>query len=197
VPRITSKILQEATNRYLDIYQRIVGQPLATADETATGGNVANRLVSNLVKAGLMKDAWVSIVLGSPADQEHGQKIRLFFEGYDVFTQLQHTAEIGPMTEIWNRSIEPGVIIALADLGNSLGDTLAANVNVPVISCPPQTTTSGSLAITPSDTPNLLAAGPDNAAQAALRALNTPRLRERLRHEIAAPQAADAKLKAL
>jgi fusion protein PurCD len=189
-PRALSpEVTQEATNRYLDIYQRVVGQPLATADETATGGNVANRLVSNLVKAGLMKDAWVSIVLDAPADEAQGQQICSFFDGYEVFTQLQHKAEIGPLTEVWNRSIEPGVLIALADLGNGLGDTLAASVSVPVISCPPQATAAGSLAITPSNTPNLLAASPENAAQAALRALNTPRLRERLRRDMLAAKA--------
>jgi fusion protein PurCD len=186
---LTPEVTQEATNRYLDIYQRIVGQPLATADETATGGNVANRLVSNLVKAGLMKDTWVSIVVGSPADEAQGQQIRSFFNDYEVFTQLQHDTEIGPMTEVWNRSIEPGVLIALADLGNGLGDTLAAKVSVPVISCPPQATASGSLAVMPSNTPNLLAASPENAAQAALRALNTPRLRERLRRDMLATKA--------
>jgi fusion protein PurCD len=199
IPEVT----QEAVNRYLDIYQRIVGQPLATADETATGGNVANRLVSNLVKAGLMKDAWVSIVVDSPADEEQGQKIRSSFDSYEVFTQLHVTSadEDAAMTEVWNRSIEPGVIIAVA----GLGDALAARVNVPVISYSPSKAdaeqTTNSLALTPSSAPTLLVAHPDNAAPAALRALNTPRLRERLRHEIAAakatPQAADVELKAL
>jgi fusion protein PurCD len=200
IPEVT----QEAVNRYLDIYQRIVGQPLATADETATGGNVANRLVSNLVKAGLMKDAWVSIVVGSPTDEAQGQKIRSSFDGYEVFTQLHVTpahdnnAEIDPMTEVWNRSIEPGVIITVANLGNGLGDTLAANVNVPVISYPPrQDNTESALnssVSTPGGAPTLLVAHPDNVAQAALRALNTPRLRERLRQDILKTK---AKLKAL
>jgi fusion protein PurCD len=203
---LTPEVAQEATNRYLDIYQRIVSQPLATADETATGGNVANRLVSNLVKAGLMKDAWVSIVVSSPTDEEHGQKIRSFFDGYEVFTQLNVTsahdnnAEIDAMTEVWNRSIEPGVIIAVADLGNGLGDALAANVNVPVISYPqrqddaePAMNLNSSVS-TPGGAPTLMVAHPDNVAQAALRALNTSRLRERLRQDILETK---AKLKAL
>jgi fusion protein PurCD len=199
IPEVT----QEAVNRYLDIYQRIVGQPLATADETATGGNVANRLVSNLVKAGLMKDAWVSIVVGSPDDEAQGQKIRSSFDGYEVFTQLHVTSadEADTMTEVWNRSVEPGVIIAVA----GLSDDLAARVNVPVISYPPSKAdaeqTSNSSALTPGGAPTLVVAHPDDAAQAALRALNTPRLRERLRHEIlettAKIKAADAELKTL
>ena len=207
------EVTQEATARYLDIYQRIVGHPLPTADDTATGGDVANRLVANLVKAGLMKDAWVNIVMGSPADKEHCLKIRSFFEGYDVFTQLRVTSahkngeEIGPMAEVWNRSIEPGVIIAVAGLSNGLGGALAANVNVPVISCPPWKDYAelamnlNSSVIMPSGTPNLTVVRPDNAAQAALRALNIPRLRERLRQDIAQTKAklraADAELKEL
>ncbi|RZK34175.1 MAG: hypothetical protein EOO57_11675, partial [Hymenobacter sp.] len=181
---LTPEVAQEATSRYLDIYQRIVGQPLATADETATGGNVANRLISNLVKAGLMKDAWVSIVVGSPADEASYQQVRSFLEGYEVFTQLHNSAEIDLLAESWNRSIEPGVLIAVADLSNGFGGTLAARLSVPVISCPPQATNSDSVVIKYSDTPNLTVARPDNAAQAALRALNTPRLRERLRQEL-------------
>jgi fusion protein PurCD len=201
---LTPEVTLEATNRYLDIYQRVVGQPLATADETATGGNVANRLVSNLVKAGLIKDAWVSIVVGSPTDEEQGQKLRSFFDGYEVFTQLHVTsardnnAEIDSMTEVCNRSIEPGVIIAVADLGNGLGDALAANVNVPVISCPPSKADAeqalNSSVSTPGGAPTLLVAHPDNVAQAALRALNTSRLRERLRQDVLKTK---AKLKAL
>jgi fusion protein PurCD len=176
---LAPEVTLEATNRYLDIYQRVVGQPLATADETATGGNVANRLVSNLVKAGLMKDAWVSIVVGSPADAAQAQKIRSSFDGYDVFTQLhENSEEIDPMTEVWNRSIEPGVIITVADLGNAL----AANVSVPVISCPSQANAES--APTPGGAPTLMVASPEYAAPAALRALNTPRLREHLRQDI-------------
>jgi fusion protein PurCD len=146
----------------------------------------------------------VSIVVGSPTDQEQGQKIRSSFDGYEVFTQLHVTsahdnnAEIDPMTEVWNRSIEPGVIITVANLGNGLGDALAANVNVPVISCPPSKADAeqalNTSALTPGGAPTLLVAHLDNAAQAALRALNTSRLRERLRQDILETK---TKLKAL
>jgi len=49
---LTPEVTQEAVNRYLDIYQRIVGQPLATAGDTE---DVTERLTRNLVKAGLLK----------------------------------------------------------------------------------------------------------------------------------------------
>ncbi|HEX8349941.1 MAG TPA: phosphoribosylaminoimidazolesuccinocarboxamide synthase, partial [Hymenobacter sp.] len=210
---LTPEVAAEASRRYLDIYERIVGSPLPTGSELTTGGNVSARLVGNLVRAGLMKDAWVNIVMGSAADKEHCLKIRQNFEAYNIFTQLRVTSahkngeEIAGMAEVWNRSVEPGVIIAVAGLSNGLGGALAANVNVPVISCPPWKDYAelamnlNSSVIMPSGTPNLTVVRPDNAAQAAVRALNLPRLREQLSKEIAGVKAklraADAELKAL
>ncbi|HEX8327948.1 MAG TPA: phosphoribosylaminoimidazolesuccinocarboxamide synthase [Hymenobacter sp.] len=216
---LTPEVAQEASRRYLDIYQRITGEALPTADTAAAGTpgsgrhDARARLLANLVQAGLVKDAWVNIVLGSPADKEHGEKIRQQFEGYDIFTQLRVTSAhtngeaIADMAETWNNSLEPGVIIAVTSLGNGLGGALASNVNVPVISCLPYNDYAelamnlNSSAITPSGTPNLTVVRPDNAAQAALRALNIPRLRERLSKDIIATKAqlkaADEELRVL
>jgi len=49
---LTPEVTQEAVNRYLDIYQRVVGKPLATAGDNE---DVTERLTRNLVKAGLLK----------------------------------------------------------------------------------------------------------------------------------------------
>ena len=216
---LTPEVAKEASRRYLDIYERIVGEALPTAETAADGTpgsgrhDARARLLANLVAAGMLKDAWVNIVMGSPADKEHCEKIRQQFEGYDVFTQLRVTSAhkngeaIAGMAEIWNNSIEPGVIIAVAGLSNGLGGALAANVNVPVISCPPYKDYAelamnlNSSVIMPSGTPNLTVVRPDNAAQAALRALNLPRLRERLNKDILATKAklraADEELRVL
>jgi len=219
-PRALSpEVAQEASRRYLDIYQRITGQALPTAetqgpDAPGTGRHDAQaRLLNNLVQAGLMKDAWVSIVMDSPADKEHSLNIRKQLAGYDVFTQLRVVSaytsgeELAGMADTWNNSIEPGVIIAVAGLSNGLGGALAATVNVPVISCPPWqdhaelAMSLNAAATMPSGSPALTVMRPDNAAQAALRALNIPRLRQRLHQEIQAVQArlraADAELRAL
>ena len=51
---LTPEVTQEAVNRYLDIYQRIVGKPLPTADDTE---DVTERLTRNLVQAGLLSAA--------------------------------------------------------------------------------------------------------------------------------------------
>jgi fusion protein PurCD len=216
---LTPEVAREASRRYLDIYERITGEALPTAEAEGTDApgsgrhDARARLLANLVQAGLLKDAWVNIVMGSPADKEHCLNIRKQFEGYNIFTQLRVTSahkngeEIAGMADIWNNSIEPGVLIAVAGLSNGLGGALAANVNVPVISCPPWKDYAelamnlNSSVVMPSGTPNLTVIRPDNAAQAALRALNLPRLREQLNQEIKATKAklkaADAELRVL
>ena len=216
---LTPEVAQEASRRYLAIYERITGTPLPTVetggpDAPGTGRHDARaRLLANLVAAGLLRDAWVNIVMGSPADKEHCEEIRQQFEGYGIFTQLRVTSAykngeaIAGMAEIWNNSIEPGVIIAVTGLSNGLGGALAANVNVPVISCllhkdcAELAMNLNSSVIMPSGTPNLTVVRSDNAVQGALRALNLPRLRERLNQEILATKAklraADAELRVL
>ena len=52
---LTPEVAREASRRYLDIYQRIVGEPLPTAEPEDT--DVRARLLSNLVAAGLLKAA--------------------------------------------------------------------------------------------------------------------------------------------
>lgn len=48
---LTPEVAQEATRRYLDIYERITGQSLPIGSD----GDVHARIVSNLVRAGIMK----------------------------------------------------------------------------------------------------------------------------------------------
>ncbi|KUG08090.1 phosphoribosylaminoimidazolesuccinocarboxamide synthase [Solirubrum puertoriconensis] len=59
---LTPEVTAEASRRYLDIYQRITGQPLAGTDEADV--NVPARLVQNLVKEGFMQDAPVEQLNG-------------------------------------------------------------------------------------------------------------------------------------
>ncbi|MFD1468488.1 phosphoribosylaminoimidazolesuccinocarboxamide synthase [Hymenobacter caeli] len=60
---LTPEVAQEASRRYLDIYQRITGQALPTAETAEAGApdsdrqDARARLVANLVQAGIMKDA--------------------------------------------------------------------------------------------------------------------------------------------
>lgn len=63
---LTPEVTQEASRRYLDIYERIVGEPMPTAESE----DVRARLLANLVQAGLMTEAQVSNLVDAPADEE-------------------------------------------------------------------------------------------------------------------------------
>ena len=90
-----------------------------------------------------MKDGYVVIVMGSPSDLEHCQKIANYIERYGIMTDLRvmsahkNGEEIVNFAQEYNGSIEPGVVIAVAGRSNGLGGALAANLNLPVLNCPP------------------------------------------------------------
>jgi fusion protein PurCD len=169
------------------------------------------RMCRNLVNAGLMKDAYVAIVMGSPGDAEHGRKIQSYLKSYDVMSELRVVSahkngeEIVKLAGTYNDSIEPGAVIAVAGRSNGLGGALSANLNIPVINCPPfkdnvdLIVNINSSLLMPSQTPAMTVIHPDNAAYAALRSLNVYRVRETLSQEIRAMKddlhAADADLK--
>jgi len=150
----------------------------------------------------LIKDGYVIIVMGSPADLAHARKIRDILNGYDVYTDLRimsahkNGERITALAEEYNNSIEPGVVIAVAGRSNGLGGALAANLAVPVINCPPfkdkldfMVNINSSLQM-PSNTPALTVVDVDAAARAALRALNLNRLKVTFIKEISDIKAA-------
>jgi phosphoribosylaminoimidazole carboxylase PurE protein len=186
-------VVQETSRRYSEIYEMITGKPLHIGSEPMKA-----RMTRNLVKEGLMKDAYVAIIMGSPSDLEHCKKIKGYLEQYDVYTDFRVVSahkngeEIGGMAQVYNNSLEPGAVIAVAGRSNGLGGALSANLNLPVINCPPfkdnldMLVNVNSSLMMPSKTPAATVVHPDNAAYAALRSLNLPRLRELFTKEIAA-----------
>jgi fusion protein PurCD len=186
-------VVQETSRRYLDIYTLVTGQHL----EIAANEPIKARICRNLVSAGLLKDAYIAIIMGSPADREFCQKIQDYLEKYNLMTEFRVVSahkngeELVKMVPEYNDSIEPGAVIAVAGRSNGLGGALAANLNIPVISCPPfkdnldLLTNINSSLMMPSQTPAMTVAAPDNAAYAALRSLNLYRLRNAFSEEIA------------
>lgn len=92
----------------------------------------------------------VSIVVGSPSDRDHALKIRdalqkkYHINAVDVIVSSAHkgtakTLEVAARIQQWPSA---KVIIAVAGMSNGLGPVLAANVPIPVISCPPTTDVS-------------------------------------------------------
>lgn len=188
---IPEGIVAETQRRYADLYERVTERPAPEipADPTA-------RLTGQLVSEGLMRDACVTIVMGSPADREHATAIARHLEGYDVAVRLRvasahkSPARVEALARELSESAEPGAVIAVAGLSNGLGGALAANTALPVINCPPFSGPAdlalniGSSLRMPSSTPAVTVLRPQNAAQAALRSLNLPRLKRRTAEEI-------------
>lgn len=189
-------VVAETSRRYGEMYEMILGTPLHISSEPITA-----RMTRNLVNAGLIKDSYVAIIMGSPSDLDHCKKIQRYIEDYDVYTDLRVVSAhkngeaIGSMAQEYNNSVEPGAVIAVAGRSNGLGGALSANLNLPVINCPPfkdhldiLTNVNSSLMM-PSKTPAATVVHPDNAAYAALRSLNSYRVREALSRDIEAMKA--------
>jgi phosphoribosylaminoimidazole-succinocarboxamide synthase len=184
-------VVRETSRRYCEIYEMVTGNPLHISTEPMKA-----RMTRNLVKEGLIKDGYVAIIMGSPSDLEHCQKIQSYLEKYDVYTEFRVVSahkngeEIGGMAQEYNNSIEPGVVIAVAGRSNGLGGALSANLNLPVINCPPfkdnldMLVNVNSSLMMPSKTPAVTVIHPDNAAYAALRSLNLYRLRDAVSRDI-------------
>lgn len=189
---IPDSVVKETSRRYLEIYSLIMDEEM----DILKHQNIKSRVYKNLSKSELIKSGYIAIIMGSPSDIEHCNKIKSYLDKYDVMVDMRVVSahkngeEIVKFADEYNNSIDPGVVIAVAGRSNGLGGALAANLNIPVINCPPfkdnldlMTNINSSL-IMPSKTPAMTVVHPDNAAYGALRALNIPSIREQISIDI-------------
>jgi phosphoribosylaminoimidazole-succinocarboxamide synthase len=189
---LPEEVIAETSRRYCAIYEAITGCPAPRRC-----GEVTLRIRDNLVERGIIRPGYVVLIMGSTADLEHCRKIREVLERYGVAVHFRVVSAhkngeaIPELARYYNRSLEPGAVIAVAGLSNGLGGALAANLNLPVINCPPfkdgtdmQINLNSSLMM-PSKTPAATVVRPESAALFALRSLNLPALRRRFTEEIA------------
>ncbi len=189
---LPAEIVNETSKRYLEIYEAITEEALKVDDDL----HIKSRMYKNLVKSGIIKDGYVAIIMGSPSDLEHCEKIKSYIDKYDIKTDLRVVSahkngeEISRIVQDYNNSIEPGVVIAVAGRSNGLGGALAANLNIQVINCPPfkdkidMMVNVNSSLMMPSKTPATTSVQVDNAAYSAMRSLNIQRLREEFSQDI-------------
>ncbi|PIO69373.1 phosphoribosylaminoimidazole carboxylase [Teladorsagia circumcincta] len=85
------------------------------------------------------------IIMGSPADQAHCEKIAVSCRALGVTPILRissahkTTRETLDIVAEYDDGVTPTVIIAVAGRSNGLGPVLAGNFTMPVINCPPLT----------------------------------------------------------
>ena len=192
VPNVLpEEVIAEASRKYMDIYEKIVEKKFEICD-----ADIRDRIYWNLKKEGIIKDGFVSIVMGSPMDLPHCEKIKAVLDKYDVFVDLRVTSahkngeRIGEIAEVYNNSLEPGCVIAVAGRSNGLGGALAANLAIPMINCPPfkdkidMMVNINSSLVMPSKTPASTVIDVSSAALAALRSLGLRRLKDEFINEI-------------
>lgn len=189
---LTEEVIEETNRRYLDIHHRITGEKL----NYDFNEDVYSRVKRNLISEGLIKDGYVIIIMGSPMDLPHCEKIKAVLDKYDIYVDMRVTSahkngeRIGGITDVYNNSLESGCVIAVAGRSNGLGGALAANLAIPLINCPPfkdkidMMVNINSSLIMPSKTPASTVIDVSSAALAALRSLNLQRLKTIFRNEI-------------
>ncbi len=191
IPNILPEdVIEETSKRYREIYRIVTGNEFVKTEK------IRNRIYNNLLKADKIKDGFVAIMMGSSTDLEHCKKIKSHLAKYDIFVDMRVVSahkngeRIPGIAEVYNNSIEPGCVIAVAGRSNGLGGALAANLVIPVINCPPfkdkidMMTNINSSLMMPSNTPAMIVVDKSCAAQAALRCLNIRKFKESFMEDI-------------
>jgi len=192
VPNVLPEdVIAEASKRYEDIFEKITGTKFKVCEL-----DVRTRIYNHLVKAGLLKEGFVSVIMGSPLDIEYCKKIKAVLDKYDIFVDMRvisahkNGERIPEIAENYNNTLEPACVIAVAGRSNGLGGALAANLAIPVINCPPfkdkvdMMVNINSSLVMPSKTPASTVIDVSSAALAALRSLNIRRLKDNFIKEI-------------
>jgi len=189
---LPKEVILTASRKYVDICEKITGEKFQEIDLEPE-----IRIYNNLLKADLIKDGYVAIVMGSPADIPHCEKIKEILTKYDVAVQMRVASahkngeRLPEIVEVYNNAIEPGAVIAVAGRSNGLGGALAANLVIPLINCPPfkdkidMMVNINSSLVMPSRTPAGTVIDVSSAALLALRSLNLSRLKDVFKQEIA------------
>ncbi len=188
---LPQNVIMEASKRYKDIFEKITGMKFVSCQL-----EIKQRIHHHLVQANLIKDGYVALVMGSPKDNEHAEKLKNILKKYEVFVEKRvisahkNGERIPELAKIYNNSIEPGCVLAIAGRSNGLGGALAANLAIPVINCPPfkdkidMMVNINSSLMMPSKTPAMTVIDVNSAALAALRSLNLQRLKNKFQEEI-------------
>lgn len=188
---LPKEVIEETSKRYRDIYKDITGKEyiLASID-------VTSRIYHNLVSKEIIKPAYVAMIMGSKSDLKHAEKIKSYLDKFNIDIEMRiisahkNGERLVKVADQFNFSVEPIAVIAIAGRSNGLGGALAANLNVPVINCPPfagkddiMLNINSSL-VMPSNTPAVTVIHPDNAALAAIRSLNVPQFKLQMAKDI-------------
>ncbi|MBL4818550.1 MAG: AIR carboxylase family protein [Deltaproteobacteria bacterium] len=193
---VPDEVIEEGLKRYENVFARLFEQ--CHPHSTIPSGV---RAYHDLTNRDFIKKGLIVIVMGSKSDLPHAQAIAKHFPSKDIAVHFRIVSahkngeRIMEFASFYNHTLEPTCVIAIAGRSNGLGGALAANLTVPVISCPPFKDGADisiniySSLMMPSKAPALTAIYPEQAALAAMRALNLQSLREVLNQDIVSMKA--------
>ncbi|MBN2111842.1 AIR carboxylase family protein [Candidatus Woesearchaeota archaeon] len=187
IPDLTDEQVIETAWRYINSYERLSGNEFSFAATELP--NARQRIMNNLIKAGMAYGGCVVPIGASKKDEEHWKKIADALRENNVpytapFFGSAHkeTRRVLDFVESMDRdSIEPLVYLTFAGRSNGLGPVVAGNTRYPVIACPPFKDTAtyavdihSSLRM-PSNLPLMTVVEPGNAVLAAKRIIDMVR----------------------
>lgn len=186
-PALNDDQVVETAYRYIDAFETLTQRDFDfAASELPTA---RQRIMNNMIKAGMAYGGCVVPVLASKSDSEHWEAIEKGLKEAGVpytapFFGSAHkeTRKVLDFIEHMDRdSIEPLVYIAAAGRSNGLGPVIAGNTKYPVIACCPYKDTATymvdihSSTRMPSKLPMMVVVDPGNAALAAKRMIDLVR----------------------
>jgi len=135
----------------------------------------------------------VILIMASPADQPHGEKILEALRGYNLSVEVRIAsahktpAELLQMLAAYESDPAPKVYITVAGRSNALSGMVDAQVSAPVIACPPYSDRYAGADLlsslrTPSGVAPAVVLEPENAALLAAKMLGLvdPAIRQRV-----------------
>jgi len=148
-PSMPVAFVAQVAERYIAAYERLTGQTFEPGRQPA-----AARIASNLQGSGLAGqrasvELVVPIIMGSKADLAHAERIvaelSAFGIGSEVRVASAHkaTAYVLALLKAYEADGRPKVYITVAGRSNSLSGVVDANVQSPVLACPPYSDTFG------------------------------------------------------
>lgn len=195
IPALSDEIRIAVAARYIQLYETLLGETFAPESREVP----ENRIWRSLKGMGLLKGAFVGILMGSASDDPVAAKVAERLASFGIASRSYVVSahkvpdKLHALVDAFNRSLQPMALVTIAGRSNGLSGATAANSLHPVIALPVfadsadyQINIHSSLQM-PSDTPAMVVIDPGNAALAAARilAINNPEVKERVAARIA------------
>lgn len=142
LPELTDAQVVETAVRYVELYERLTGKQFNFGESDLP--TARQRIMNNLVKAGVAYGGCIVPMGASEKDKEHWGKLEKalqdtripFVAPFFASAHKETQRVLDFVKDMDRRSIEPLVYLTFAGRSNGLGPVVAGNTNYPVITCP-------------------------------------------------------------